>query len=176
VAPWRILAACLVIAAAPGDVAMPSQTPGWREVGWPFPLDPWPAGRAFRCTGASCAPAVQLAVRPKLGFCNCTTGVDDDEIDRVSDLAALGDSFIPQGQGWSVDFGAFTGRARRYVVADRGGGRRFALAVAASRRCDLVVALVDSDARFDAGTERSALHLLATPRLLDWFEASMRGS
>lgn len=173
---WRILAACLMIGAAPGDAARQSQTPGWREVGWPFPLDPWPAGRAFRCTGASCARAVRLVVRPKLGFCNCTTGVDDDEIDRVSDLAALGDSFIPQGDGWSVDFGAFTGRARRYVVADRGGGRRFTLAVAASRRCDLVVALVDSEEHLDVDTERAALHFLATPRLLDWFEGSMGAS
>ena len=31
--------------------------------------------------------AVELYVRPKIGFCNCDRGVaDDDEVDRVADL------------------------------------------------------------------------------------------
>src|SRR6185312_14579499 len=54
----------------------------WREISWPFPRDGWPAGRAFRCE--SCG-GIELYVRPKIGFCNCDTGVaDDDEVDRVT--------------------------------------------------------------------------------------------
>src|SRR5947199_7919293 len=59
----------------------------WREIAWPFPRDGWPAGRAFRCAPALCGEAVELYVRPKIGFCNCDSGVaDDEEVDRVADL------------------------------------------------------------------------------------------
>ena len=41
----------------------------------------------FRCDVAACGDEVELYVRPKIGFCNCDTGVaDDDEVDRVADL------------------------------------------------------------------------------------------
>jgi len=47
----------------------------WQEIAWPFPRDGWPAGRAFRCNGAVCG--VEVYVRPKIGFCNCDSGVAD---------------------------------------------------------------------------------------------------
>src|ERR1700742_1346330 len=66
--------------AAPGSGAM-----AWREISWPFPRDGWPAGRAFRCEQASCVAGSEIYVRAKIGFCNCDTGVaDDDEVDRVT--------------------------------------------------------------------------------------------
>ncbi|HEY7666139.1 MAG TPA: hypothetical protein VH934_23715, partial [Xanthobacteraceae bacterium] len=56
----------------------------WREVKWPFPIDQWGTGRAFRCSAADCGIDITLYLRAKLGFCNCTTGVSDDtELDRV---------------------------------------------------------------------------------------------
>src|SRR5712691_12286880 len=59
----------------------------WTEVKWPFPLDQWGTGRAFQCRAADCGAEVNLYLRAKLGFCNCTTGVSDDtELDRVGDL------------------------------------------------------------------------------------------
>ena len=65
---------------------------GWREIAWPFPRDGWPAGRAFRCGAALCGTEVELYVRPKIGFCNCDSGVaDDDEVDRVADLDLISD-------------------------------------------------------------------------------------
>ena len=55
----------------------------WTEVKWPFPLDQWGTGRAFQCGAGACGGEVNLYLRPKLGFCNCTTGVSDDaELDR----------------------------------------------------------------------------------------------
>src|SRR6202000_1795862 len=71
----------------------------WQEIAWPYPRDAWPAGRAFRC--ASCGEggeAVELYMRPKIGFCNCDTGVaDDDEVERVADLDLITQKFLPPG-------------------------------------------------------------------------------
>ena len=62
----------------------------WREIAWPFPRDGWPAGRALRCEDAACGEAVELYLRPKIGFCNCDTGVaDDDEFFGQRVLAAI---------------------------------------------------------------------------------------
>src|SRR5262249_55444170 len=56
----------------------------WREVKWPFLLDQWGTGRAFQCQAADCGVALTMYLRPKIGFCNCATGVSDDaELDRV---------------------------------------------------------------------------------------------
>src|SRR5215475_6875307 len=66
----------------------------WTEVKWPFPLDQWGTGRAFRCAPADCGADVDLYLRAKLGFCNCATGVSDDaELDRVGDLELLSARF-----------------------------------------------------------------------------------
>src|SRR6266446_374096 len=59
----------------PSDSAKP---PAWTEIKWPFPLDQWGVGRAFRCPAADCGADISLYLRAKLGFCNCATGVSDD--------------------------------------------------------------------------------------------------
>src|SRR5262245_27544787 len=70
----------------PADAGKPAPA-AWTEVKWPFPLDQWGVGRAFRCRAADCGADVDLYLRAKLGFCNCATGVSDDaELDRVGDL------------------------------------------------------------------------------------------
>src|ERR1035441_3078523 len=74
-----------------GAVAPPSH-PVWAEVQWPFPIDEWGKNKAFRCTTADCGAQVNLYIRAKIGFCNCTTGVsDDDELNRLSDFNLMGD-------------------------------------------------------------------------------------
>src|SRR3954471_2061731 len=73
---------------------------GWQEIAWPFPRDGWPAGRAFRCDAALCGEAIELYVRPKIGFCNCDSGVaDDDEVDRVADIDLINERFDPLEAG-----------------------------------------------------------------------------
>ncbi len=63
----------------------------WTEVKWPFLIDQWGLGRAFQCRAPACGSDVVLYLRAKVGFCNCTTGVaEDDEIDRVGDLELIG--------------------------------------------------------------------------------------
>src|SRR5438105_12173048 len=78
------------VGVAPPDTAL---RPVWSEVKWPFPLDQWGTGRAFRCQAANCGAEINLYLRAKLGFCNCATGVsDDDELDRVGDLELFSDT------------------------------------------------------------------------------------
>ena len=60
--------------------------PVWTEVKWPFLLDQWGIGKAFTCQPADCGVKVDVYIRPKIGFCNCSTGVSDDtELERVAD-------------------------------------------------------------------------------------------
>src|ERR1043166_6424693 len=83
----------------------------WREIAWPFPRDGWSAGRAFRCEVARCGEAIELYVRPKIGFCNCDLGVaDDDEVDRVADLDLISPRFAADEPGRAV---RLPGMARR---------------------------------------------------------------
>src|SRR6266446_3366211 len=68
------------------------QVEAWQEIAWPFPRDGWPAGRAFRCSGELCGDDVEVYVRPKIGFCNCDSGVAES---RRCDLLVA----VAQGTG-----------------------------------------------------------------------------
>ena len=58
--------------------------PKFTEVKWPFAMDEWGLGHAWRCGPENCGVEVNVFVRAKIGFCNCATGVSDDaELDRV---------------------------------------------------------------------------------------------
>src|ERR1700761_7135984 len=121
------LAALVLVATAFSSVAMVhfatakggAEAVIWREIAWPFPRDGWPAGRAFACE--SCGGGlggVELYMRPKIGFCNCNTGVtDDDEVDRVADLDLISPRFFPREPGRAVKVGGLSGRARAYDLA-----------------------------------------------------------
>src|SRR5258708_2425483 len=91
------LAGLLVGDAATVGITRPdakSAPPVWSEVKWPFLLDQWGTVRAFRCAADDCGVEVSLYLRPKIGFCNCVTGVsDDEELDRVGDLEIFSDRF-----------------------------------------------------------------------------------
>ena len=86
----RLMLALLLVglAGAAGSAARsgadrPEQT--WTEIGWPFLLDEWGAGQAFRCEDKACGLEARLFVRAKRGFCNCFQGVADDaEVDRLN--------------------------------------------------------------------------------------------
>src|SRR5579864_2987677 len=68
-----------------------SDGPVWTEITWPFPTDQWGEGWAYECKAADCGTDVTLYLRPKIGFCNCQTGVaDDPELDRVGDIDLIG--------------------------------------------------------------------------------------
>ena len=87
------------------------------EVKWPFLRDQWGDGRAFRCAPADCGVEVKVYLRPKIGFCNCDSGVEDDaELDRVGDLELFSDKFIALGKGHEIRVGWMDGRSRPYRV------------------------------------------------------------
>ena len=42
--------------------------PAWSEVQWPFPMDQWGKGKAYRCKPSDCGAEVIVYVRAKIGF------------------------------------------------------------------------------------------------------------
>ena len=154
---------------------LPAQTSAyWREIAWPFPRDGWPAGRAFRCEGGACDGA-ELYVRAKRGFCNCDSGVaDDDEVDRVADIDLITPRFSATAPGEVVRMGEMQGRARRYDLAIYDGASHAAVGVALSRRCDLFVAVAQG--RGDANAmQHAALVFLGTSEMKAWVTAALDG-
>ena len=94
------------------------------------PIDEWGKGKAFRCAAADCGVDVILFVRAKIGFCNCKTGVsDDDELNRLSDFGLMGEKPSVLGPGRPIDVAWMKGRSRAYAIADpyRAGARRWRL-------------------------------------------------
>jgi hypothetical protein len=150
--------------------------PTWTEVTWPHPLDAWPAGRAFICPAGRCGAEVRIAIRPKIGFCNCSTGVaDDDEIDRVGDLVVLGQDYATDGSGRPMRIGGLVGRTRRYLVKESGGRRLYAVGLAVSAHCDVLVGTIDSDWPIAPETENAAFNFLDGEPVRSWAEKAVRG-
>src|ERR1700730_10638383 len=145
-----------------------SDRAGWREIAWPFPRDGWPAGRAFRCGGEACGENVEIYVRPKIGFCNCDTGVaDDDEVDRVADLDLISERFVPLEPGKPIQIAGMRGRSRSYDLKMTDGSQHAAVGIAVSHRCDLLVAVAQGRGAA-AAVQRAALEFLATNEMTRW--------
>ena len=144
----------------------------WTETKWPFLMDQWGKGRAFRCGPADCGAELNVYVRPKIGFCNCTTGVSDDaELDRVGDVELIGAKFAPLREGRPVTVGHMRGRSRLYMV--QAEPRRNAIAIAFNDRCDVVVATVVADRALPPQAEASAVAFLNGSVVMRWVEVSL---
>jgi len=149
--------------------------PVWREIAWPFPRDAWPAGRAVRCEAAACGGAVEIYVRPKIGFCNCDTGVaDDDEVDRVADLDLISARFVPKQAGRVIHVADMSGRARDYDLKMSDGTQHAATGIALSHRCDLMVAVVQGE-REASELQQMALAFLESDDMHHWMMAAFGG-
>jgi hypothetical protein len=175
----RLLIACAIavgaLTGAAGYQHARSDVEGWREIAWPFPRDGWPAGRAFRCDTAACGGEVELYVRPKIGFCNCDSGVaDDDEVDRVADLDLISPRFVPLEAGKVTRIAEMKGRLRTYDLDMSDGSRHAAVGIAVSHRCDLLVAVAQGDGEA-SGVQRVALDFLASGDMARWMIAAMDG-
>jgi hypothetical protein len=154
--------------AASPDVA------GWQPIAWPFPRDAWPAGRAYHCPASACGADLAVYIRPKIGFCNCTTGVaDDEEVDRVTDLDLIGPQFAPKAPGSEVGVADLRGRARDYRLQKPGGVIQPVEGIALSHQCDLIVAVVDGDAASERA--QAAVHDLLTEAVITWVKDILDG-
>ena len=177
-ARWlAILVAVLTLGALSGvgayQLVRPAiEGPRWQEIAWSFPRDGWPAGRAFRCDACG---GVELYVRAKIGFCNCDTGVaDDDEVDRVADLDLISERFAPTEEGKAIRVADMAGRARFYDLKMPDGAQHPAIGIALSHRCDLLVAVAQGRA-MPSELQRAALDYLASGEVHGWIMASFGG-
>jgi hypothetical protein len=141
--------------------------PDWTEFRWPFLLDQWGVGRAFVCKPADCGTEVKVCVRPKFGFCNCTTGVDEDEeLDRVGDKELIAADAVPSGRGRSIEIAWMKGRSRGFERADATRARLFSIAF--HDRCDLIVALATFAPGNPDAVEAGVIDFLNSDRVLRW--------
>jgi hypothetical protein len=171
-------AAALVLLAAglSGErgAASVSLRPVWTEVPWPFALDPWGRGKAFRCKSADCGTEVSLYLRAKLGSCNCMTGVAEDaDVDRMGDLYLVGGEVAPLAPGNPIRIGRMNGRSRAYALTGRNPAGSSALSLAFSDRCDMVVATIVLPDDRPGAIEPVAIDFLNSRPMLDWAEVTL---
>jgi hypothetical protein len=139
--------------------------PAWTEVGWPFLLDEWGTGQAFRCEDERCGPEAQVFVRVKRGFCNCFQGVADDaEVDRLTDFEFFGGSSRPLGTGRVIALGDRSGRVRSFAVDSAETPSRRAVSLVLAKDCEALVATLIADREVAAAADAAILALL--PRTL----------
>ena len=149
------------------------QRPVWAKVKWPFPPDLWGPGLAFRCEAADCGSEVQLYLRAKIGFCSCTTAIDDDMVDRVGDVELLSGERAALGTGRVIDVRSMKGRSRGYAVSGRGAAVKSALSIAFHDRCDLVVATAAFGDDQPGLQERAVIDFLNSDLVLRWAEKTL---
>lgn len=158
----------------PSGVEVAPSHPVWAEMQWPFPTDEWGKGKAFRCKAADCGAEINLYIRAKIGFCNCTTGVsDDDELNRLSDFNLMGDKHSVLGPGHPIAVAWMKGRSRSYTVAGPFGAGQSALAVAFNDHCDAIVATVVVAHDRPAIIEPSVIEFLNSKTILGWAEVTL---
>jgi hypothetical protein len=141
--------------------------PAWTEFKWPFLLDQWGVGRAFVCKPTDCGVEVKIYLRPKVGFCKCTTGVDDDdELERVSDIGLINKKTAVLGPGRPVEVAWMNGRSRRYEVA--GSTEDQMLSIAFNDQCDVIVAFATFQRENRDAIEQAVIAFLNSDRVLRW--------
>jgi hypothetical protein len=145
-----------------------AMAPVWAETKWPFLLDQWGVGKAFVCQPADCGVRVDVFIRPKIGFCNCATGVSDDsELERVADTDLVSTRVRPLGPGSAVKVGWMHGLSRIYQFSDEKPGERL-LSVAFNDECDVVVALASLGRADPAAVTPAVLAFLNSMPVVLW--------
>jgi hypothetical protein len=168
-----VLAAALAWFGLPQHAAATATAPVWTEIAWPFPTDPWGKGKAFRCKTADCGAEVNIYLRAKIGFCNCTTGVaDDEDLDRMGDLALVGE-VSPLGTGRPISIARMDGRSRTYVLNARNPLGKTAISVVFRERCDMIAATAVVGHDRPAAIEPSVIAFLNGSTVMRWAEITL---
>jgi hypothetical protein len=156
-----------------GPAAAAAPRPNWTEVPWPFPMDQWGKGKVFQCRAADCGAEVVIYLRAKIGFCNCSTGVaDDEELDRISDFDLMGNQLTAQGPGRPITVAWMKGRSRAFTIGPQRGGRS-ALSVGFNDRCDAFVATAVTALDHPAAIEKAVVEFLNSRTVLRWAEVTL---
>jgi hypothetical protein len=168
-----VLAAVLAWSGLPRHAAATATAPVWTEIAWPFPNDPWGKGKAFRCRATDCGAEVKVYLRAKIGFCNCTTGVaDDDDVDRMGDLVLVGEA-SPLGTSRAIRIASMEGRSRAYTLNARGPHGKTAISVVFRERCDMIAATAVLGHDRPAAIEPSVIEFLNGSTVMRWAETTL---
>jgi hypothetical protein len=170
-----VLAGAAAHIALTGPVPVAAEVhPAWTEVQWPFPIDQWGTGKAFRCNARDCGTEVVVYLRPKIGFCNCTSGVaDDQELERVADFGLFGDRQTALAPGRPIEVRWMKGRSRPYSFSSFPAKENSTLTIAFNDRCDVIVATVVAGHNRPAEIESVALEFLNGDTVIRWAEAAL---
>ena len=137
-------------------------------------MDQWELGKAFQCKPADCGAETNLYLRAKIGFCDCTSGVaDDDTLDRMSDFDLVGGVVSSLGVGQPITVGRMKGRSRTYALTAPNRPDRTAISVVFNDRCDMIVATVVMLRDRPLTNERDVLEFLNSRTVLQWAEVSL---
>lgn len=163
----------LLLGAPSNDPSQPLAHPVWTEARWPFPTDQWGRGKAFGCKAADCGTDVSLYLRAKLGFCDCTTGVaDDEDVERMGDLDLIGE-VSPFGAGRPINIAPLKGRSRAYTLKGSGPPGKTAISFVLNDRCDMIVATAVLGHDRPNAAEPGLLEFLKSDRVMRWVEATL---
>jgi hypothetical protein len=150
-----------------------SDKQAWKEITWPFAIDQWGRGRAFKCRAADCGSNIDLYLRAKIGFCNCASAIDDEEVDRVADFDLIGGAHATLGVGRPIAVNGMNGRSRLYALGGTLQKAGSVLAVAFHDRCDMVIATAVVDSDDPAAHETAIFKFLNSDEVRHWTEATL---
>jgi hypothetical protein len=148
--------------------------PVWSVANWPFPMDQWGGGKAFTCKAGDCGSEISVYLRAKIGFCNCTTGVaDDEELERLADFDLFSNNQTAVAQGRPIEVRWMKGRSRPYAFVGSFGRQKSALTIAFNDRCDAIVATAVSADDHRAEVESFVLKFLNGDTVIHWTEKTL---
>lgn len=148
--------------------------PVWHEVRWPFPMDQWGKGTAFQCSATDCGTEINVYLRAKIGFCNCTAGMTDDaDLDRVGDFDLFGGALYPQATGQPVKVGWMKGRSRPFAIRDGRRDDATVLTVGLHDSCDALVATAVLERGQLVVVEPLVMDFLNSKTVVDWAEVTL---
>jgi hypothetical protein len=155
------------------DAVSRNGSPAWREVQWPFPMDQWGKGTAFQCRAADCGAEVNIYLRAKIGFCNCTSGIDSDaDLDRVGDLDLFGGALYPQAAGEAVKVAWMKGRSRPFAVRSARGDATL-ISIGMHDNCDALVASAVMPRERLTTAESIVMEFLNSRTVRSWAEVTL---
>ena len=171
-----VMALCLHATHGLQRVALAGTVQGhslWTETKWPFLMDQWGEGKAFRCKAADCGAELNLYIRAKVGFCSSTTGVaDDDELERLSDFDFMNGHAVALAGGRNVDIAGMKGRIRAYTNAGPAGSRT-AFSLVFNSGSDALVATVIVNDGQPASVEPVVIQFLSGQTIQGWVKLTL---